>query len=132
MKKHDEGFSLVEVLVSMVILAAIVIPTCTSLVLSFRLNAKSESLMQAQLAVSSAVETLMAKGIKQDYLDSLEHENGSGYYKTAMFEGIRFWLADEGEYFSVTVSDDKEQVVINTCIRDTTGKDWPEVDDEET
>ncbi len=61
--KHNAGFSLIEVLVAIVILAAIVVPTCSSLVLSHRMNAKTEELMQAQLDVSSAVETLMAEGI---------------------------------------------------------------------
>ena len=62
--KHDAGFSLIEVLVAIVILAAIVVPTCSSLVLSHKMNAKTEQLMQAQLDVSSAVETLMAEGIE--------------------------------------------------------------------
>ena len=47
--KYNAGFSLIEVLVAIVILAAIVIPTCSSLVLSHRMNAKTEELMQAQL-----------------------------------------------------------------------------------
>ena len=122
MKKNNEGFSLVEVLLAMVLLAAIVIPTCTSLVLSFRMNAKAEALMQAQLAVSSAVETLMAKGITKEYLDSLENE--TAYYKTAEFAGIRFVLEDKGEYFNVTVSDDGELVSVSTCIRDTSNIAW--------
>lgn len=122
MKKNNEGFSLVEVLLSVVLLAAIVIPTCTSLVLSFRVNAKAEALTQAQLAVSSAVETLMAKGITKEYLDSLEKE--TAYYKTAEFTGIRFVLEDKGEYFNVTVSDDGELVSVSTCIRDTSNMAW--------
>ncbi len=68
--KHNAGFSLIEVLVAIVILAAIVVPTCSSLVISHRMNAKTEQLMQAQLDVSSAVETLMAEGIKAEENDS--------------------------------------------------------------
>ena len=62
-QKQDGGFSLIEVVLAMVILALIVVPTCTSLVLSFRVNAKADAMLQAQLAVSSAVEKLMADGI---------------------------------------------------------------------
>ena len=68
--KHNGGFSLIEVLIAMVILAMIVVPTCTALVMSTKINAKTEALTQAQLAVSSAVETLMAKGIQTDYKDT--------------------------------------------------------------
>ncbi len=68
--KNDQGFSLIEVLVAIVILAAFVVPTCSALVLSARMNAKAQALMQAQLDVSSAVETLMAKGIHTDYKDT--------------------------------------------------------------
>ena len=64
--KNDQGFSLIEVLVAIVILAAFVVPTCSALVLSARMNAKAQALMQAQLDVSSAVEILMARGIKVD------------------------------------------------------------------
>ena len=70
-KKHNEGFTLVELLVSIVILAAIVIPTCTSIVLSYRMNAKTDKMMQAQLAVSSTVDTLMAEGMDGDRIDAI-------------------------------------------------------------
>ena len=63
--RHNEGFSLVETLVSITILALIVIPVCSGLIMSFRMNAKTNSLMQAQLAVSSAAETLLAEGIDE-------------------------------------------------------------------
>lgn len=63
-RKNDQGFSLVEVLVAIVILAAFTVPTCSALVLSARMNEKTQTLMQAQLAVSSALEDLSAKGIK--------------------------------------------------------------------
>ena len=68
-QKNNEGFSLVEILAGMAILALIVLPTCTGMVMSFRLNAKTNQMLQAQLAVSSAVETLMAEGIKADNTD---------------------------------------------------------------
>ena len=65
--KHDQGFSLVEILVAIVILAAFVVPTCSALVLTAKMNEKTDDMMKAQLAVSSAVETLMAQGIPWDY-----------------------------------------------------------------
>ena len=66
MKRKDAGFSLVEVLVSIVILALVVVPLCTGLVMSVRMNAKADALLQAQLAVSSEIEKLMATGIDEN------------------------------------------------------------------
>ena len=77
-KKCDGGFSLIEVVLAMVILALIVVPTCTSLVLSFRVNAKADALLQAQLAVSSAVEELMAEGIATERAEyAINHFEGA-------------------------------------------------------
>ena len=132
-KKHNEGFTLVELLVSMAILAAIVIPTCTSLVLSYRMNAKTDKMMQAQLAVSSAVETLMSEGITDEYLDSLTKvyaENGDpDYYTSTTFPGLRFELAQgvDDPYFSVIVMDEEKQVTVETHIRDNATKTLGEV-----
>ena len=64
--KQDEGFSLIEILVSIVILAAFVVPTCSALVMSNEMNNRTDALMQAQLDVSSALEMLMARGIKEE------------------------------------------------------------------
>lgn len=61
--KKTDGFSLVEVLTAIAVLGFVVVPACTGLVLSFRVNARSEQLMRAELAVSRAVETLMAEGV---------------------------------------------------------------------
>lgn len=79
-KKHDEGFSLVEVLVAIVLLAAFVVPTCSALTMAARMNGRTEELMQAQLDVSSAVETLMAEGISSAYL-ALAVQNGDSPYE---------------------------------------------------
>jgi prepilin-type N-terminal cleavage/methylation domain-containing protein len=56
------GFTLIEVLVAITILGLVVVPIGSSLVLSYRLNARSGDTLQAQLAVSRAVETIMAEG----------------------------------------------------------------------
>ena len=134
--KH-EGFTLVELLVSMVILAAIVLPTCTSLVLSYRMNAKTDELMQAQLAVSSTVETLMARGITDGFVDSLTQvgagDEADKYYTSTEFPGLRFQL-EQGEnepYFSVIVMDEAGQVIVETHIRDNATKTLEEVADHE-
>ena len=122
-KKHNEGFTLVELLVSMAILAAIVIPTCTSLVLSYRMNAKTDKMMQAQLAVSSTVETLMAKGITDEFLASLENigvKEGTTdvyIYTSNQFPGMKFVLTEKGEYYDITVMDEAKLVEVITSIR---------------
>ena len=61
--KHNDGFSLIEILVAMVLLGLIVVPITSSLLVSHRINAKTEQLLQAQLAVSSAAEIANAEGI---------------------------------------------------------------------
>ena len=61
--RNEAGFSLIEVLVAISILAVVVLPICSALVLSVRMNERTDVLMHDQLAVSSAVETLMAEGI---------------------------------------------------------------------
>jgi prepilin-type N-terminal cleavage/methylation domain-containing protein len=128
--KQDGGFSLIEVVLAMVILALIVVPTCTSLVLSFRVNAKSEAMLQAQLAVSSAVEQLMAKGITADYVDSLSAgtDGEEIYYTSTEYDGIVFQLKKANGYYEVVVMDDEELVTVATCICDKAPeKSLPEV-----
>ena len=66
--KHNGGFSLIEVLVAIVLLGLIVIPISSSMLVAHRINAKTEALLQAELAVSSAAEIANAKGI--NYVDS--------------------------------------------------------------
>lgn len=89
MKKHNGGYSLVEILIAMALLAIITIPTCTSLVLSVRINAGTDKMLKAQLAVSSTVEILMAEGIggvdyanRFDDVEVKTEEDGQGYWVT--------------------------------------------------
>lgn len=62
-KKQTAAFSLIEVVVAIAILGMVTIPLGGGLVLSHRLNARSEQMIQARLDVSNAVEVLMAEGI---------------------------------------------------------------------
>ena len=130
-RKHNEGFTLVEMLVSIVILAAIVIPTCTSLVLSYRLNAKAREMMQAQLAVSSTVEKLMAEGIDANRV-ALVLEKNNGIYDFGWdstndvkieaddYPGVTITITEDKStegYFTLSVSDDDGFVTVTTQIR---------------
>lgn len=122
-KKQDGGFSLIEVVLAMVILALIVVPTCTSLVLSFRVNAKAEALLQAQLAVSSAVEELMADGIvTKDILEIAEDNygfkmNDDGTINEDSFPDVKITVTDDGDCYKVDVTDNNDLVTVTTYIR---------------
>ena len=116
--KHNGGFSLIEVLIAMVILAMIVVPTCTALVMSTKINAKTEALTQAQLAVSSAVETLMSKGIDP----SLFNNGETKIVDETSFPGLTVTVesVDGQAYYKVTVTyyeDDDALVTVDTFIR---------------
>ena len=128
--KQDGGFSLIEVVLAMVILALIVVPTCTSLVLSFRVNAKAEALLQAQLAVSSAVEELMANGIVEDRVPQegtetydivkITEENGetdADPKKTDLFPNVKITVNADDSCYKVVVTDNNDLVTVTTYIR---------------
>lgn len=85
--KRNEGFTLLETLIAIVILGIVVVPVCSSLVMSFRINAKADQLLRDQLAVSSAVETLMAEGIQITYLRADKAEDNYGWEKVVVNEG---------------------------------------------
>ena len=66
MKHNNDGFSLVEIVAAIAILGIFFGTACSGLVLGLRMNEKTDAMLQAQLAVSSAVETLMAEGIASE------------------------------------------------------------------
>lgn len=119
MGKRNGGFSLLETMVAIVILGAMVVPTCTALVMSIRINDKTEKMLQAQLAVSSAVETLMATGFSSEMTDD--------------FDGVKIEVNDTesvtGTYYSITVSDIPAEgealVTVTTTIRAAEGGSTP-------
>ena len=105
------GFSLIEVVVSIAILGMAVIPISGGMVLSHRLNARSEQVLQARLEVSGAVEALMAEGIAEE-----EEDNYS-----ARFPSVTVELGepeDPNGAVPVTVTSRMEQdVSVQTFIR---------------
>ena len=129
-RKHNEGFSLTEVLVSMAILTAIVIPVCTCIVLCARIDNKSQAVLNARIAVSSAVERLMAEGITSASAsyDIVQGEYGpedqypgvtvSTSQKISTDEyGQSVVRPEDSTYYIVEVTDDNELVTTTTCIR---------------
>lgn len=122
MHKRNAGFSLVEVLVAIVLLGAMVVPIGTGLVTSLRINDKTESMLQAQLDVSSAVERLMATGVTTSFLGELteteDPEDGNAKTHTA-YPDVIFVIGElqEEAYYQVQVTDEEGLVSVVTSIR---------------
>ncbi len=125
--KHNAGFSLIETLIAIALLSALVIPTCSGMIMSFRINQRTDELMKAQLAVSSAVETLMAEGIKEvsdDYGTVKEpgkDENGNDItvVKSDRFPDVvvKTTAKDGDKYYTVVVTSNDGLVEVTTTIR---------------
>jgi len=111
MKGNNAGFSLVEIVAATAIMGILVGAVCTSLVFGLRLNEKTDAQLKAQLAVSSAVETLMAEGIDPEAnyntdaisVSIIEQPGDDGtplpYYKVIV-------KSKQGRTETVTVKDD--------------------------
>lgn len=93
-KQRTAGFTLVEIIVSIAIMGLVSAPICASLVLAGRINARSRAVMEAQLNVRNAVETLMEKGYSKENAAALEAK-----YQVNI-EGT-----SQGQYYEVDVCD---------------------------
>ena len=74
--KSSKGFTLVETVAAITVLTLVVAAVTASLIASIRFNARTEQRLQAELAVSNAVERLLAEGVDKtvdtgDYLTGL-------------------------------------------------------------
>ena len=117
MRRNNAGFSLIEVLVAIAVLAAVVIPVCSSMVLSVSVNAKAEAVLQARTAVSSAVETLMTQGITGES-DAYDRVGDADLFPGVTVETAKQDPDDETPaYYIVEVADDNQLVTITTKIR---------------
>jgi prepilin-type N-terminal cleavage/methylation domain-containing protein len=114
LKRNNGGFTLIEVLISIVVLGLVVLPVCSSLVMATRINAKAESILDAKLAVSSKVEELMASGIDGTKLNNDEYDS-----TTVNVEGAATNDAEGNPlYYTVTVKSlAVDTVFVETQIR---------------
>ena len=116
MKRNNAGSSLVEIVAATAIMGILVGAVCTSLMFGLRLNEKTDAKLQAQLAVSSAVEILMAEGItSEDTLaDRFPEVTVTAERVTQTIDGAETPLP----YFKVTVTGSVEGVAVTTHIRE--------------
>lgn len=116
-KKNNGGFSLVEVLVSVTIMSIITTFVCTSMMRSAQIDAKSDAMLEARIAVSSAVEQLKASDITGE---SPEYDIVSyGGTKEDLFPDVKVSTSEGtlSTYYIVEVSDNADLVKVTTCIR---------------
>ena len=101
-KERTAGFSLLEVVVAIAIIGLI----SASLILAGRINAHSQAVMEAQLNVRTAVETLMKDGVTE--------ANPAFPNVTVKTEQV-----DGKPYYHVTVSDKPTEplVKVETYVR---------------
>lgn len=108
--RNDAGFTLVEVMVAIVIVGLITVPMTSGLVLGMKTLARAEQMMESQLAVSSAVEKLMATGIKHDTPNPSDDQI-TVEWEIVIKDGV------ELPYYDVTVRSNDGYVVVDTFIR---------------
>lgn len=106
-RKKNAGFSLIEIVVAIAVLGLVTVPACSGLVLAHRINAKSEALMEDRLAVTQAVETLMASGITSTA--------ETDWAALASQLGVKIEISYSSAYSEVTVS--RGDVSVSTYIR---------------
>lgn len=105
-KSNNAGFSLTEILVAIAIFALTVVPLCGSMVLATRINAKAEATLQAQMAVSSVVETLKANGYNgtSTEIPYIDHEGNKIATVKISNNGDTLTIQDENELVTVVVN----------------------------
>lgn len=123
------GFSLLEVVVGIALLGLVTVPICASLILSVRMNAHSQALMNAQLQASGMVESLLAEGIviddEEGMLNGIPKKAGEEDVWSLEDSNIEIQLAGPSNgYYDVTVTatagsgETEKSVTLKTSVRE--------------
>lgn len=101
-KLNNSGFSLVEVLVAIVILAIISLPVLSTFSNAARINAKARRTENANTAVNNIVEEARITS-----LDDLANGNGKYNYQTLGTSSNTYLVADKGQQYFTGVDGEK-------------------------
>ena len=93
-KLNNSGFSLVEVLVAIVILAIISLPVLSTFSNAARINAKARRTENANTAINNIVEEARIVS-----LDNLADGNGKYNYQTLGTSNNTYLVADKGQQY---------------------------------
>lgn len=114
---NNGGFTLIEVVVAITVLALVAAPVGGALAVSGRVNAYADRVLQARLNVSAVAETLMQEGIDANKKDP----NNNKVYSDTRFKDCDIEFEEDGDLdglFSVTIkSTSVPSVTITTRIR---------------
>lgn len=113
--KDNGGFSLVEMMVAMVILGIITVPVLSGMLVSIKAMNYSEQMMKSQLAVSSAVETLMAQGVTGESENYRLEDFPDVTVKTVRAKDA---TGNDLPYYNVTVTSTNGSFAVETVIRE--------------
>lgn len=112
---NNGGFTLIEVVVAITVLALVAAPVGGALAVSGRVNAYADRVLQARLNVSAVAETLMQEGIKNEADAYTELE---GKYKVKIKCDPASGATPTNDLYSVTItSTSVPSVTITTQIR---------------
>ena len=103
-RKHNGGYSLIEVLIAIAVLGIVTVPATSALITAHRVNVQAENMLTAQLEVSSKVEELMATGVNK----TTDYDTQTVVVAVEDVVGIT-------SYYKVTVK--SEDVSVTTHIR---------------
>lgn len=101
-KLNDSGFSLVEVLIAIVILAIISLPVLSTFSNAARINAKARRTENANTAINNIVEEARITSI-----DNLADGEGKYNYQTLGTSSNTYLVADKGKQYFTSVDGEK-------------------------
>lgn len=120
---NNGGFTLIEVVVAITVLALVAAPVGGALAVSGRVNAYADRVLQARLNVSAVAETLMQEGIKEDSISSstpsAEYKKYDNDIGVAAKHGVEVEVKDQGsDLYEVKITSiSVSSVMIKTQIR---------------